>query len=450
MTKSKRRLLTGTLLLAVFTALLNQTLMITALPIMMTTFHVGLSLVQWLTTGYVLILGIITPIAATLYERFSTRRLFLILIGGFILASGLGAMATNFYLLLAARLIQAMMGGILMTFAQIALLAMFPDNQRGTILGLFSMVVSAGPAVGPTFAGMLLAKFSWQSLFIVVLIIMILVGVIGLIGLPDLKPAKAVQIDWWSVLLAFFGMGLLLIGISALQTQAVTGIIEMAIGLILIVGFAHRQWGTATPLLNLKLLCQGTFLRMTIVVMLNFAIMMGTETILPVLLETHRGYSSMNTGLIMLPGALANLILAPIIGRLYDRYGLKWLLLTGLGLQLIAFLPLWIAATNANLAWIVVGYTLRMASCALITSVTITASLATFSGMSLSHGTTLSNTGRQVAGSLGNTLLVWALNSRSSISMGFKSALLLTAGLFIVIVILSGRELGHASAQSND
>ncbi|MDV0429446.1 MFS transporter [Lactiplantibacillus sp. DA1] len=445
MTTSKRRLLTSTLLIAVFTALLNQTLMITALPVMMKTFQASLSLVQWLTTGYVLVLGIITPVAATLYERFSTRRLFLILIGGFSIASALGMVAPNFYILLAARLIQAMMGGVLMTFAQIALLAMFPDNQRGTILGLFSMVVSAGPAVGPTFAGILLARFSWHSLFMVVFVVMLLVGLIGFITLPNLKPAKIIKIDWWSMLLSFFGMGILLIGISALQDQTLIGTIEILGGVSLIAIFARRQLSATAPLLNLKLLRQGTFLRMTIVVMLNFAIMMGTETILPVLLETHRGYSSMTTGLIMLPGALANLILAPIVGRLYDHYGLKWLLISGLILQIIAFIPLWVAATDTSLAWIIIGYTLRMASCALITSVTITESLASFTGTSLSHGTTLSNTGRQVAGSLGNTLLVWALNMMPQITWGFRAAMLLTMIGFFFMVILCWQELDIAS-----
>lgn len=445
MTTSKRRLLTSTLLIAVFTALLNQTLMITALPVMMKTFQVSLSLVQWLTTGYVLVLGIITPVAATLYERFSTRRLFLILIGGFSIASALGMVAPNFYILLAARLIQAMMGGVLMTFAQIALLAMFPDNQRGTILGLFSMVVSAGPAVGPTFAGILLARFSWHSLFMVVFVVMLLVGLIGFITLPNLKPAKIIKIDWWSMLLSFFGMGILLIGISALQDQTLIGTIEILGGVSLIAIFARRQLSATAPLLNLKLLRQDSFLRMTIAVMLNFAIMMGTETILPVLLETHRGYSSMTTGLIMLPGALANLILAPIVGRLYDHYGLKWLLISGLILQIIAFIPLWVAATDTSLTWIIIGYTLRMASCALITSVTITESLTSFTGTSLSHGTTLSNTGRQVAGSLGNTLLVWALNMMPQITWGFRAAMLLTMIGFFFMVILCWQELYIAS-----
>lgn len=445
MSNSKRRLLAGTLLLAVFTALLNQTLMITALPVMMTTFHVKLSLAQWLTTGYVLVLGIITPIAAALYDRFSTRRLFMGLIGGFILASLLGAVAPTFTIVLIARLSQAVLGGILMSFAQIALLAMFPANQRGTVLGLFSMVVSAGPAIGPTFAGFLLAKFSWHSLFIVVLLVMLLVAVIGWLGLPDLKPARSVKIDWWSMTLAFFGMGLALMGISAMQSQLVLGSSELLVGILLLVIFTRRQLKTSSPLLNLRLLTQGTFRRMTLIVMLNFALMMGTETILPVILENHRGYTSMATGLIMLPGALANLVLSPIVGRLYDRWGMKWLLISGLGLQLLALLPLWVATTNTASVWLILGYTLRMASCAIVTSVTIAESLKTFNGTSLSHGTTLSNTGRQVAGSLGNTLMIWELTAQPHINLGFQSALILTVVLFGLMVIISWFELHIAS-----
>ncbi|VDG20477.1 MFS transporter [Lactobacillus sp.] [Lactiplantibacillus mudanjiangensis] len=444
----KRTLLATTLLIAVFTALLNQTVMITALPVIMHQFQINLSSAQWLTTGYVLILGIVTPISAILYQRFSTRKLFITLISGFIIATTLGLLATNYAILLLARLLQAVMGGVLMTFSQITLISLFPASKRGTILGLFSMVISAGPAIGPTFAGVLLNTFTWRSLFTVVLVIMVIVLIIGILALPNVTTGKAVNIDWLSVGLSFIGMGITLIGINDLQTMPGKAVIIIALGLLLLGWFVQRQLTSQTSLLNIRLFTNQTFTRMTLIVMLTFAIMMGTETILPLLLETHVHLSSMAAGLIMLPGALANLVLAPIVGHWYDRYGLRKLLPIGLLILTISLIPFLFVTTQTPIWLVMLAYFIRMAGCAIITSVTVSAALAGFNADSLSHATALNNTVRQVAGSLGNTLMVWALSFGAHFNTGFRFAILLTllATLgIIVITIIHLRSMPHSN-----
>lgn len=437
MSKTTRTLLSVTLLVAVFTALLNQTVMITALPVIMKHFNITLSSAQWLTTGYVLILGIVTPISAVLYNRFSTRKLFIGLIGVFILATTLGMVANTYALVLIARLVQAAMGGILMTFSQIALIDLFPTSKRGTILGLFSMVISAGPAIGPTFSGLLLKLFTWRSLFTVVLIIMLLVLIIGIIALPNVTTDHQVHIDWLSVTLSFVGMGAVLMGISDLQSSPLYATVLIIAGAGLLVWFVRRQLKSQTPLLNVRLFAQGTFTRMSLMVMLTFAIMMGTETILPLLLETHMHLSSMDAGLIMLPGALINLILAPTIGRLYDRYGIQKLLPIGIALLLLSVVPFFMVTTTSPIWLIVIAYLIRMAGCAIITSVTVAEALAGFAADELSHATALNNTVRQVAGSFGNTLMVWALSVGTSFNFGFHTAILLTLIAIIGIMVLA-------------
>ncbi|AVK61717.1 MFS transporter [Lactobacillus sp. CBA3605] len=449
MTKKQRFILTITLLVAVFTALLNQTVMVTALPVMMQQFSIKLTTAQWLTTGYVLVLGIATPISALLYERFSTRHLFITLIISFIVATLVGASGVNFAMVLIARLCQAAMGGILMTFSQIALLGLYSPQQRGTILGLFSMVVSAGPAIGPTFAGILLAHFTWHSLFWVVLVVMVLILGLGWRFLPDLQAGQPIKFDWVAIGLLVTGMGLLLIGISTLQTNWQWGLGLLLVGVFLTAGFVRQQLSTTQPILNLRLFKNATFTRMTLAVMLTFAVMMGTETLLPVLLETHRGLSSMQTGLVMLPGALANVILAPLVGRWYDQHGLEKIMMIGLALTLVASGWFYFITAETPVVFIILAYALRMSGSAMIISVTVAQALAPLAGRELSHGTALNNAVRQIAGSLGNTVLIWAVNSQANFNGGFQLAMGVTIVAALGLVWLGISEIRAIKAVAN-
>ncbi|MCT2981178.1 MFS transporter [Propionibacterium freudenreichii] len=320
--RTTRLVVAAVLLAAAFTGLLNQTLMVTAMPMMMHDFGISLSLAQWLTTGNVLVVGVVTPVSAMLYERFSTRALFLWSTGLFIAASVLGFVADNFWPVLAARLLQAVASGIIMSFAQIALLRITSPRRMGTVLGLYMMVVSAGPAIGPVMSGVMLEYLSWHALFGAGVLMMAVVFAAAVFTLPNIKAARKIAIDWPSFVLSFVGMGLFLAGISTVQEAPLVGVSMMVAGLLFVAWFARRQWSSAQPLLNLRLLKGATFRRMTVGVMLAFGVFLGTETIIPVLLESHAGRSGFATALVMLPGAVSNVIASPLTGRVFDARGL--------------------------------------------------------------------------------------------------------------------------------
>ena len=141
--------------------------------------------------------------------------------------------------------------------------------------------------------------------------------------LPNIKAARKIAIDWPSFVLSFVGMGLFLAGISTVQEAPLVGVSMMVAGLLFVAWFARRQWSSAQPLLNLRLLKGATFRRMTVGVMLAFGVFLGTETIIPVLLESHAGRSGFATALVMLPGAVSNVIASPLTGRVFDARGLR-------------------------------------------------------------------------------------------------------------------------------
>ena len=144
-------------------------MMVTALPVIEHELHVSLNAVQWLTTGYTLIIGIVTPLSSNMYDKFTNRHVFLWTIGAFIIGTVIGCLATNFYSLLLARLIQAGASGMLMSFQMTTMISIYPIEKRGSILGLSSLVISTAPALGPTLAGFILQVLPWRWLFITVM-----------------------------------------------------------------------------------------------------------------------------------------------------------------------------------------------------------------------------------------------------------------------------------------
>ena len=154
------------LLLSTFISLMSQTMMITALPVIQNQMNQSLTTVQWLTTGYTLLIGIVTPLSSNMYDKFSNRSVFLGTIGTFVIGTLIGCLATNFWLLLLARLVQACAGGILMSFQMTTMISIYPPEKRGTIIGMSGLVIAFGPAIGPTLAGFILNLLGWRYLFI--------------------------------------------------------------------------------------------------------------------------------------------------------------------------------------------------------------------------------------------------------------------------------------------
>lgn len=433
----KLKIITFILLLTAFIALLNQTVMITALPVISQSFHISLNLTQWLTSGYVLMIGLVTPISARLSEKYTSRQVFISILLGFIVGTILGSFATNFYILLSARLIQAIATGILMSFMQISLISLYPVERRGSVMGLVSLVVSAGPALGPSLAGVLLNYFSWQYLFRLILPVMIILLILSWVYLPNFSTPKPVKIDLLSVFTAVVGMGSILISISLFTSNIPMAVGLLVLGVIVIGYFTRRQLHLTTPLLQLRLLKRRSFLIMLIAIMLAFGIMMGTEAILPVYFETVKSDSPLLAGLVLLPGAAANALVAPMVGRFYDKHGVKWPLLLGSLLLLISSIPLVLITAETSTILIMLDYIVRMIGISMIVSVTITEGLRDLTANEISDGTALNNSLRQVSGSTFTTIMMILVTLRGNFSLGVQVAIWFTVIATVAVIVLS-------------
>lgn len=436
-----RRLITIILLLSTFVSLASQTMMVTALPVIQHDLHVSLNAAQWLTTGYTLIIGIITPLSSNMYDKFTNRHVFLGIIGTFIVGTLLGCFATNFFTLLLVRLIQACASGMLMSFQMTTMISIYPIEKRGSILGLSSLVISAGPAIGPTMAGFILQVLPWRWLFILVLPFMVLAWIGGYFKLANFSQPRDIKIDYLSVLISLIGSGLTLGSLTAFQVNAWVGLAMLIVGLAVIAVFVKRQLHLTNPMLKVQIFKYSSFRLMTIVGIFAFMVLLGTEQLMPIFTEnvTHTG--SFVSGLILLPGAICNAIAASIVGRIYDEYGPKWLIITGGVIMLLSSIPLVTISRGSSLWVLTIAYAVRMIGNACVFSPALSEAFSQLSRAENSHGTALNNTLRQVFGAVSVTMLVVIAGIPSSLITGIRISMWVTVLLVILMLLTFARYL---------
>ncbi|AOZ88301.1 MFS transporter [Bacillus xiamenensis] len=427
-TSYNRPVIVGIFLVGAFVAILNQTLLIPAIPHIMQEFNIDVSKGQWLTTAFMLTNGILIPITAFLIEKFSSRSLVLTALSIFTAGTILASFATNFPVLLAARIVQAAGAGILLPLMQTIFLTIFPKEKRGQAMGMVGLVISFAPALGPTLGGWIIDSFSWKFLFYIVLPIGILDLILAFFLMKNVTQQRDTRIDVLSVILSSFGFGGLLYGFSSVGTYgwtSATVLISLIVGAVSLFFFILRQSNLKRPMLEFGVFKFAIFSLTTFLGMLVFALLIGTETILPLYTQNVRGLSALDTGLILLPGALFMGFLSPIIGRIFDKVGGKGLALGGFTILAVTSLPFMMLSLDSSIALITVAYTLRLIGVGMIMMPLTTAGINSLPPHLIPHGTAMNNTMRQMGGSIGTAVLVSIMSSsaaNAALSDPMKSA----------------------------
>ena len=417
---SKNKWLTASvLLLGTFIAFLNETALTTALPTIIKELSLTVSNGQWLTTAFMLTSGIMVPMTAFLIKRFSTRGLFFLSMGLFTIGTVIGSIAPNFDTLLIARIIQAMGAGVILPLMQTVFLFIFPANERGTAMGIMGIVISFAPAIGPTFAGWLVEHYRWQDLFYISLPIAIIDLIFGYFSLKNVKKSEKASIDILSVTTSTIGFGGLLYGFSNAGTYGWGSskfLIPSIVGVLALILFVYRQFAMENPFLNLRVFKSRTFSFATLIILIVFAGFLSTEVILPLYVQTARGFNSFKSGLLLLPGALILGVMSPITGRLFDKYGGRLLVLSGLLLVTAGTLTFMFLTATTSLVFISVMYAIRLLGIALFMMPLTTISLNALEQKFYSHGIAASTTLRQVAASIGTAILITIMSNGAKYS----------------------------------
>ncbi|MGO3790147.1 MAG: MDR family MFS transporter [Enterococcus gilvus] len=409
-----RSLLVVVLLIGTFCTVLNQTLLTTAFPALMKAFDISASSVQWLTTGFLLVNGIMIPISAWLINKFSSKRLYLTAMTIFLIGTITCFVAPNFSTLLIGRLIQAAGVGISMPLLQNIMLSIFPPEKRGSAMGMAGIVIGLAPALGPTLSGWIIDHYTWRDLFGMVIPIVIFVLVLALFLMKSVIQLSNPSIDVLSAILSTVGFGSLLYGFSSVGNDGwgnAKVISFLVVGVIVIGLFVWRQLRLEHPFLELRVFKSPIF---TIAAILSGVVnmaMVGAEMVLPLYIQNIRGESAFHSGLMLLPGALVMGLMMPITGAIFDKHGAKRLAISGMLILTAATLPFAFLTAETPIAMIVILYAMRMFGISMVMMPVTTSGMNALPMNLISHGTAVNNTFRQVASSIGTAILISVLTN---------------------------------------
>ena len=405
----KRIILIAVMLVGTFVAILNQTLLSAAVSKIMVDFNIGTNVAQWLTTIFMLTNAIMIPITAYLINRFTTRQLYITAMSIFTIGTIIAAISPNFTVLLIARVFQAAGAGILMPLTMNTLIDIFPKEKRGSAMGTVGIIISFAPAIGPTLSGIITDAFGWHALFYLIIPIAMLDIIFAYFSLINVGEKEEHDLDIPSVILSTLGVTFLLYGFSEAGSTGWNNMLIIAsilVGIIILVLFVIRQLKLENPLLNLRVFKNKVFVYACLISMIVFSSMIATEMLLPIYMQTGRHFSAIESGLLLLPGAIIMGIMSPITGRLFDKYGPVKLVTIGLSIMALSTIALVQLGNDTSIAYICIIYAIRMFGVSMALMPIITWGLKSVENKSIPDATASNNTLRQVAGSIGTAIFV--------------------------------------------
>jgi len=432
------------LMIGAFVAILNQTLMNVALPSIMESLSIKPTVAQWLTTGFMLVNGVLIPVTAYLIARFSTRQLFISAMTLFTIGTLLCAISPNFAFLLTGRLVQASGAGILMPLMTVVFLNIFPIENRGKAMGMMGIAMIFAPAIGPTLSGYIVEHYDWRVLFYMILPFSIIATLIGVFFLKNVTEVSRPKLDMTAVILSTLGFGGLLYGFSDAGNDgwsSKTVIISLAIGVIALILFVLREMKTDNPMLEFRIFKYNMFTLTTLINVIVTMAMYSGMILLPIYLQQIRGFTPVESGLLMLPGAILMGIMSPITGAIFDKVGARWLAVIGLGITVITTWEFSNLTETVSYTQMMVIYTARMFGMSMLMMPIQTAGLNQLPRAMNAHGTAMSNTLRMISGSIGTAILVTVMSTQAE----NKGAALMKSGLFDPQNQADMLKLGHES-----
>ncbi len=414
-----------------FMVIMDATVVNVALPTLRAVFagsgQASIDQVQWVISGFVLAIGIVTPMAGLLADRFGIKRIYLLSLFGFTVASVLCGLAQNLPLLIVFRVLQGLAGGSALPLGTALLFSAFPPEERGLAFGVFGIPLVAAPALGPVIGGALVEYANWRYIFFVNVPIGLLGVGIGWWLLRESKREGRVPIDYIGVALAIIAFGGILYGLSngAPESNAGSGastvstsggwgswqvITALSVGGLFLIAFIIWELlKKDEALLDVRLFTKPTFTIANIIGWISVTAFFGAEFLLPLYLQLLRGLTPLQTGLLLLPLAISSGVLAPFIGRIQDKIGPRLPVAFGFGLLIINTWQLSLLTLDESYGYIAFLLILRGVALAFVLQPTLLAGLSGIPPRALPRASSLVNSSRSIFQSLGVAILATIL-----------------------------------------
>lgn len=422
---ARDRLVIGLLLVSAFTVILNETVMSVALPRLMADLNVMASAAQWLTTAFLLTMAVVIPITGFLLQRFHTRTVFLAAMSFFSLGTLICATAPGLSMLIGGRVVQAIGTAIMMPLLMTTVVTLVPPEKRGKTMGNISIVISVAPAIGPTLSGIILSVLDWRWIFGLVLPIGLGALALGYARLVNVTIPRKVPLDLLSVALSVIGFGGVVYGLSSIgEGHGEGGPVPLwATLLIGSAGLGIFVWRQLTlgpkdrALLDLRTFRVRVFT--VAVIMMAFAMMslFGIIILLPLYMQNVLGMAPLQAGLLLLPGGLMMGLLAPVVGRLFDRFGARKLVIPGAVLVSAALWQMAMLGQESALWPVLVAHMTLSIGLALLFTPLFASSLGSLPRDLYAHGSAVIGTAQQIAGAAGIALFVSIMSLRTAAAL---------------------------------
>lgn len=392
------------LMLGSFVGMFSETSLNIALPQLMKALQVGQSSIQWLVTGYMLVIGIVLPLSSLLTKWFATKKLVLFGLGAFIVGSLISGFGVNFPMVLIGRMIQGIGTGIILPLMFTIAMLIFPPNKLGTVNGVLAFVI-------------------------------------GLFSLKNVSQITKPKVDFISIILSIIAFSGLIAGASLaseLGWLSVQVLACLIIGIIALIFYVRRQLKLEILVLNMRVFRHRNFTLGAILVMVDFGIILSAMYLLPQYLQNGLLVAVALTGIIMLPGGIINAVTSALAGRMYDSFGAKWPARIGFIIAFIGALMLSIVTTHSAIWYVILAHIILMIGAPLAMSPSQTSALNSLKGLESADGSAILNTMQQIVGALATALATSFLTIGRNVVSGsgaFKFTNGVHYGMYFTIVL---------------
>jgi drug resistance transporter, EmrB/QacA subfamily len=414
--KLKRGPIMVAIILGAFVTLLNQTLLNVALPKIMADLDITTNTAQWLTTGFMLVNGVLIPLSAYFIGRFSTRQLFNTAMLLFLIGTVFCAFAGNFEVLMVGRVIQAAGAGIMMPLMSIVVLTIFKVEERGKAMGMMGVAMIFAPAVGPTLSGWIVQHYSWHVLFYIIMPLAIIALLFGLKFMQNVNELTMPKLNKLGVILSTIGFGGLLYGFSEAGNggwDSAEVIVSLGVGAVALILFIVKELFNKVPLLEFRVFKYDMYSLTTVINILVTMAMYAGMILTPIYMQNILGLTPMKSGLALLPGAILMGIMSPVTGAIFDKIGARWLSVVGLLITAISTYEFTQLTVDTSYGHMILIYTIRMFGMSLLMMPVQTAGMNQLPQRLNPHGSAMSQTLRTVGGALGTAWLVTVFSNKT-------------------------------------
>ncbi|MCZ8512704.1 DHA2 family efflux MFS transporter permease subunit [Paenibacillus filicis] len=405
------------IVMGTFVAVLNSSLMNVALPQFVTVFGSTVATIQWVITGYMLASAVVIPLSGFLGDTLGAKNLFVLSVAGFTVGSILCGLAWSDSSLILFRIVTGLAGGFIMPIGMSIIYSTFPREKVGTALGMWGVATMVAPALGPTLGGYIIQYYSWRLLFFMSIPFGIAAVILGKVLLKPTPQKKGLKLDVWGMIFSMLFFGCLLLALSKGQSEGWTSLYIVSlfyVSFFSLLLFIWVELGVSNPLLNLRVFKDSNFTMSVIASSLVMMGMYGGTFLTPIYLQNIQGLTPMQTGLLLMPQSLAMAFMMPITGKLVEKVGVKVLGVIGLTILGTTTVELHLLTQDTPNHWLDTLLIIRGIGIGMCMMPLTQIGMINIPTPDVSRASSLSNVVRQVAASMGITILTAIMSSRQT------------------------------------